>query len=440
MSSGRAGEVAIESPNLRPLDVLPGIARRCSSGAHCCSSTASRRRARGADFEPCSSGASAASRVAKCGRNAGVVLRFDSRRGGAPRGHIQIASPRSSSSRARSAPLLPVTRAGRRCAGRRIQAPPSTRRRKPSTRPTSRQAVDVNIKPCARRCFAPLPRHKAGECGPEAVGSLLSACSTSRVLHHVGFTSSFTMAVRRELPRLCAARGASRIRVATGRAGPAAKALRRADAQRMPVADQPVIAAMICRGSRCGHACAGEVRPIQGDRFPHSTDLFRCRQKAVPMPCRYTLEVFALPSLRKSFAPDRLPQPSLARARVDVGPPPVPVPSSSSACALEESVPSIRRIAIITRGTRRKPSSSALSVRVEQGRARRTGRDRRPKAARVRTRQHERAVETSSSPCTRLPREVCHREGNVPDKPPRSLKKTPSPSDEVLDRVHASAA
>jgi len=154
--------------------------------------------------------------------------------------------------------------------------------------------------------------HKSTEeGGPEAIGSLLLGLyDDAGVLHHVGVTSSFTMAVRRELAELLAPlrrdalvghpwRGWAEQDAAANNA-PAGEA-----AQRMPGATSRWSAGkdLAWQPLRPERVCEVKYDHLQGDRFRHATTFVRWRPDKPPAACRYDqLEVVAPYALKKIFA------------------------------------------------------------------------------------------------------------------------------------------
>ena len=145
--------------------------------------------------------------------------------------------------------------------------------------------------------------HKSSEeGGAEAIGSLLLGLyDDAGVLHHVGVTSSFTMAVRRGWRRSwrrCAATPSPTIPGATGpsrtprpKTAPAGAA-----AQRMPGATSRWSAGkdLSWQPLRIERVCEVKYDHLQGDRFRHATTFLRWRPDKPPEACRYDqLEVVA---------------------------------------------------------------------------------------------------------------------------------------------------
>ncbi|MDQ6638715.1 MAG: ATP-dependent DNA ligase [Pseudomonadota bacterium] len=153
--------------------------------------------------------------------------------------------------------------------------------------------------------------HKSSaEGGPEAIGSLLLGLfDDSGVLHHVGVTSSFTMDVRRALAKELAPlrkdaladhpwRGWAE-QDDTAKNLPAGEA-----AQRMPGASSRWSAGkdLAWQPLRLERVCEVKYDHLQGDRFRHATTFLRWRSDKPPEACRYDqLEVVAPYELKKIF-------------------------------------------------------------------------------------------------------------------------------------------
>jgi len=154
--------------------------------------------------------------------------------------------------------------------------------------------------------------HKSTEeGGPEAIGSLLLGLyDDAGVLHHVGVTSSFAMATRRTLVKELAPlrrnaladhpwRGwaeqeSAAKNAAAGEAG-----------QRMPGATSRWSAGkdLAWQPLRVERVCEVKYDHLQGDRFRHATTFVRWRPDKPPQACRYDqLEVVAPYALKKIFA------------------------------------------------------------------------------------------------------------------------------------------
>jgi ATP-dependent DNA ligase len=152
--------------------------------------------------------------------------------------------------------------------------------------------------------------HKSTEQGgPEAVGSLLLGLyDDGGVLHHVGVTSSFTMAVRRGLvdelaPLRRNALAGHPWRHWAEQDGSAASAGGSA-AQRMPGASSRWSAGkdLAWQPLRPERVCEVKYDHLQGDRFRHATTFVRWRPDKPAKACRYDqLEVVAPFELKKIF-------------------------------------------------------------------------------------------------------------------------------------------
>ena len=153
--------------------------------------------------------------------------------------------------------------------------------------------------------------HKSTEeGGPEAIGSLLLGLYDDvGVLHHVGVTSSFTMAARRSLAEELAPlrRGALAAHPwrdwaeqdAATKAMPAGAA-----AQRMPGATSRWSAGkdLSWQPLRIERVCEVKYDHLQGDRFRHATTFLRWRADKPPEACRYDqLEVVPPYELKRIF-------------------------------------------------------------------------------------------------------------------------------------------
>jgi ATP-dependent DNA ligase len=152
--------------------------------------------------------------------------------------------------------------------------------------------------------------HKSTEeGGPEAIGSLLLGLyDDAGVLHHVGVTSSFAMATRRALVQELAPlrRNALADHPWRGWAEQDAAAKNGADAgQRMPGATSRWSAGkdLAWQALRPERVCEVKYDHLQGDRFRHATTFVRWRPDKTPAACRYDqLEVVAPYALKKIFA------------------------------------------------------------------------------------------------------------------------------------------
>jgi ATP-dependent DNA ligase len=142
--------------------------------------------------------------------------------------------------------------------------------------------------------------HKSGE---GAVGSLLLGLYDERsVLQHVGVTSSFTMAMRRELAKELAPLRKNALKDhpwrnwagATGETG------------RMPGAQSRWSAGknLSWEPLRPERVCEVKYDHMQGDRFRHATQFLRWRPDRLPKDCRYDqLEVIRPYEFERIFRP-----------------------------------------------------------------------------------------------------------------------------------------
>jgi ATP-dependent DNA ligase len=149
--------------------------------------------------------------------------------------------------------------------------------------------------------------------GTEAVGSLLLGLfDDAGVLHHVGITSSFTMAMRRSLVEELAPlrkdalaahpwRGWAEQDAAAAEAGKKSPE----SAQRMPGAKSRWSGGKDLSWEPLRPERVGEVKydHLQGDRFRHATTFLRWRIDKRPADCRYDqLETVAPYALKRIFA------------------------------------------------------------------------------------------------------------------------------------------
>ena len=149
--------------------------------------------------------------------------------------------------------------------------------------------------------------------GTEAVGSLLLGLfDDAGVLHHVGITSSFTMAMRRSLVGELAPlrkdalaghpwRGWAEQEAAAADAGNSQSA----SAQRMPGAKSRWSGGkdLSWEPLRPERVCEVKYDHLQGDRFRHATTFLRWRIDKRPTDCRYDqLETVAPYALKRIFA------------------------------------------------------------------------------------------------------------------------------------------
>ena len=141
--------------------------------------------------------------------------------------------------------------------------------------------------------------HKSGQ---DAVGSLLLGLyDDARVLQHVGVTSSFTMAMRRQLVKELAPLRTDAMRDHPWRewAGTAA------DSSRMPGAQSRWSAGkdLSWEPLRVERVCEVKYDHLQGDRFRHAAFFLRWRPDKRPQDCRYDqLEVTQPYELGKIFS------------------------------------------------------------------------------------------------------------------------------------------
>jgi len=147
--------------------------------------------------------------------------------------------------------------------------------------------------------------HKSTEeGGPDAIGSLLLGLyDDAGVLHHVGVTSSFTMAVRRDLARELAPLRTNALRDHPWRHW-AEQAGEQTTAQRVPGATSRWSAGkdLAWQPLRAERVCEVKYDHLQGDRFRHATTFVRWRPDKAPEACRYDqLEVVAPYELKEIF-------------------------------------------------------------------------------------------------------------------------------------------
>ncbi len=121
----------------------------------------------------------------------------------------------------------------------------------------------------------------------DAIGSLLLGLhDAAGVLHHVGVTSSFTMAMRQQLLHELAPLREHAIESHPWRAWAAAVA---GDAQRMPGAQSRWSGGkdLSWEPLRPERVCEVKYDHLQGDRFRHATTFVRWRPDKPPQDCRY---------------------------------------------------------------------------------------------------------------------------------------------------------
>ena len=141
--------------------------------------------------------------------------------------------------------------------------------------------------------------HKSGE---DAVGSLLLGLYDKRnVLHHVGVTSSFTMATRKALAKELEPLRKNAMATHPWRAWAEAGG----SGQRMPGGQSRWSAGkdLSWEPLRIERVCEVKYDHLQGDRFRHAATFLRWRPDKPPGDCRYDqLEVTAAYELSKVFA------------------------------------------------------------------------------------------------------------------------------------------
>ncbi len=175
--------------------------------------------------------------------------------------------------------------------------------------PGKRAMLKIKHQRTADCVVAGLRWHKSSnEGGPEAVGSLLLGLyDEAGRLHHVGITSSFTMATRRALAEALAPLRKNALaehpwRDWAGAAG-AAQGIDAA-AQRMPGATSRWSAGkdLAWQALRPERVCEVRYDHLQGDRFRHATTFLRWRPDKPVEACRYDqLEVVPPYALKTIF-------------------------------------------------------------------------------------------------------------------------------------------
>jgi ATP-dependent DNA ligase len=144
--------------------------------------------------------------------------------------------------------------------------------------------------------------HKSG---PDAVGSLLLGLyDAAGTLHHVGVTSSFTMAVRRALVTELAPLRADALAAHPWRSWAEAQS----GGQRMPGGQSRWSAGkdLSWEPLRIERVCEVKYDHLQGDRFRHAATFLRWRPDKPPADCRYDqLEVTPAYELAKVFGAGR---------------------------------------------------------------------------------------------------------------------------------------
>ena len=154
----------------------------------------------------------------------------------------------------------------------------------------------VRTADCVVAGFRPYKAHA------DAVGSLLLGLyDDAGVLHHVGVTSSFTMAMRRQLLQELAPRRENALDAHPWRDWGGALA---GDAQRMPGAQSRWSGGkdLSWEPLRPERVCEVRYDHLQGDRFRHATTFVRWRPDKPPRDCRYDqLEVTTPYELARVF-------------------------------------------------------------------------------------------------------------------------------------------
>ena len=174
--------------------------------------------------------------------------------------------------------------------------------------PGKRAMLKIKHQRSAECVVAGLRWHKSMVAGGgEIVGSLLLGLFDAHgVLHHVGATSSFTMALRKELAVLLAPLRGNALATHPWRAWAEQEAHSAPDAQRMPGAKSRWSGGkdLAWVALRIERVCEVRYDHLQGDRFRHATTFMRWRPDKPPAACRYDqLEVVPPFALKKIFTP-----------------------------------------------------------------------------------------------------------------------------------------
>ena len=172
--------------------------------------------------------------------------------------------------------------------------------------PGKRAMLKIKHQRTAECVVAGLRWHKSMEAGgDEIVGSLLLGLFDEQgVLHHVGVTSSFSMALRKELAVLLRPLRKNAFAAHPWRDWAEQSASDAPDSQRMPGAKSrwsggKDLAWVALRPER---VCEVRYDHLQGDRFRHATTFLRWRPDKPPAACRYDqLEVVPPFELQKIF-------------------------------------------------------------------------------------------------------------------------------------------
>ena len=175
-------------------------------------------------------------------------------------------------------------------------------------RPGKRAMLKIKHARTADCVVAGFRWHKSTEDGgAEAVGSLLLGLfDDAGVLHHVGVTSAFTMEVRRRLVQELAPLRRNALAAHPWRHWAEQDGAGAGDAtsQRMPGASSRWSAGkdLSWQPLRPERVCEVKYDHLQGDRFRHATTFLRWRPDKPPEACRYDqLEVVAPYELKKIF-------------------------------------------------------------------------------------------------------------------------------------------
>jgi len=167
--------------------------------------------------------------------------------------------------------------------------------------PGKRAMIKVKHERTAECVVAGLRWHKSGK---DAVGSLLLGLyDDAGVLQHVGVTSSFTMAMRKQLVKELAPlrKGAMDQHPWRDWAGAAAESSRMPGAQSRWSAGKD----LSWEPLRVERVCEVKYDHMQGDRFRHAAFFLRWRPDKRPKDCRYDqLEVTQPYELEKIFSKD----------------------------------------------------------------------------------------------------------------------------------------
>lgn len=165
--------------------------------------------------------------------------------------------------------------------------------------PGKRAMIKVKHRRTADCVVAGIRRHKSGE---DAVGSLLLGLYDDRgVLHHVGVTSSFTMAERRQLVKELAPLRKDALANHPWREWAEVDASKWA---RMPGGQSRWSAGkdLSWEPLRIERVCEVKYDHLQGNRFRHAATFLRWRPDKRPKDCRYDqLEVVSAYELERVF-------------------------------------------------------------------------------------------------------------------------------------------